>query len=229
MLLNHLLHSLWVVGVSLRTARDLNTRQPSSRMTAVLVCSGPQYHSRIVIVKMKLSAKKYGWRALGSADAPLSNGGSKGLPPPPVSALPPLERAVVVDAAADDVVDVFVLMEENEVAEAVVDVEVSFESSVVEEEVSIDDDVCVVAVLRSVEESVDGGLLEETIDPVAVAAIVTVFVDAAVVLSGATVVVVVSVWTTGSHRKSTPDPTKSLPINEFRSAVSRLHARWTAD
>lgn len=106
-------------------------------------------------VKMKLSARKYGCRALGSADAPLSNGGSKGLPPPPVSALPLLERAVVVDADADDVVDVLVLMEENEVAVVDVEVEVSFESSVVEEEVSIDEDVSIVAVLRSVEESAD--------------------------------------------------------------------------
>lgn len=55
------------------------------------------------------------------------------------------------------------------------------------------------------------------------------FVDAAVVLADATVVVVVDVSITGSHKNSTTSPTKIFPIKEFRSAVSRVQARCTAD
>lgn len=131
----------------------------------------------------------------------------------------------MVEAAADDVVLVPVLREED--VASVVDVE----SSETEEEVAEDnDEVSVAVVLRSVEELSVWELLV-AVEPTAVVAVVAVavFVDAAVVLAGGTVVVVVSVCTTGSHKNSTACPTKIFPINELKSAVSRLHARWTAD
>ena len=42
-------------------------------------------------------------------------------------------------------------------------------------------------------------------------------------------VAVADVDATGSHKNSTICPTKIFPINEFRSAVSRLQARCTVD
>jgi hypothetical protein len=184
-----------------------------------------QYHSKTNNVKIKLSTKKYGCRALERVAALLPML-SKGLPPPPALVPLPLERAVVVDAGDDEVVVlVLVLMEAEEVMLEV------FELSDSEEE--DDDAVSVVVVLRSVEELADWELLAEAVDPAAVvpdAAVVFVFVDAAAVVPAcATVVVVVKVSTAGSHKKPTASPRKIFPINESRSAFSWAQARCTDD
>lgn len=110
-----------------------------------------QYHSKTNNVKIKLSIKKCGCRALERVAAlrpMVSSGLSKGLPPPPGLVPLPLERAVVVDADDDEVVVlVLVLMEDEEVMLEV------FESE--EEDEEDDDDVSVAVVLWSVEEVAD--------------------------------------------------------------------------